>query len=352
MLNLKQLKELFVDLGIPQTGQNLVLKARKEAPVRRVNSSRNTVTKYNSQKMGVYIDTESRKGEYYAALRYEHDDNVLEYHPQPCQLPIVRTNGNRIKNSYVINYPDFLVIRKNIILLEDWRDEKKLLKIAAKKPGRVVREEDGWHDPDMEKYLSSFGIAYRLSSLNEHPEQFIRNLEFLSDYINYSYPKVDKWKYDSIKEVLSENPILSIEGLIELLGEKFNCDLGTYIKHSTSEDKILSDDIYKLIADGLITFDMYNDDISRTHIAQVYRDKVTMVFDQNSFSNPVTNDVRRLDTSIKIGTEITYETTAYKVILIGREKVTIQSEDGTVELPLDVIHQYFPVWQNYHSFRN
>lgn len=60
MLSKQELHELFDNLETPTAGRNLVLKARKEAPVRAVKShGGNVITLMSSRKMGCEIRTES-----------------------------------------------------------------------------------------------------------------------------------------------------------------------------------------------------------------------------------------------------------------------------------------------------
>ena len=82
-----ELNDLFDRLGTPAKGRRSVEKARKEAPVRDIQSnSSNVITWYSSKKMGRAIGTESRTCEFPAVVQFEHDPLVLEYYPQPCYL--------------------------------------------------------------------------------------------------------------------------------------------------------------------------------------------------------------------------------------------------------------------------
>ena len=72
MLDKSQLHELFEKLGVPSAGRTLVQKARKEAPVRQVQSrGGNVITMMASRKMGREIRTESRHLEFATAIDLE-----------------------------------------------------------------------------------------------------------------------------------------------------------------------------------------------------------------------------------------------------------------------------------------
>ena len=80
-------------------------------PVRRVEShAGNSNMRYPSMKMGFVVDCESGRAEYYAALHFEHDPDVLEYYSQPATITLhYRSAAGRALT--VPHTPDFLVLR-------------------------------------------------------------------------------------------------------------------------------------------------------------------------------------------------------------------------------------------------
>lgn len=63
MLGLAQLRHLFEDHGTPPAGRKLIEDARRNAPVRKVQSnSNNVITRFASRKMERMVDTEKRVG--------------------------------------------------------------------------------------------------------------------------------------------------------------------------------------------------------------------------------------------------------------------------------------------------
>jgi len=125
-------------------GRRLVEKARIEAPVRDVKSrGGNVITLFSSRKMGREICTESRHIEFAAAVDHEHDPNVLEYYAQPCRLDLelIETVTGQVRRIH--HYPDFLVLRKSGIILEEWKSAAKLVRLAEKYPYRYEKDNDG-----------------------------------------------------------------------------------------------------------------------------------------------------------------------------------------------------------------
>lgn len=338
-----ELNALFNSLGIPLAGRRLVEKARKEAPVRDIQShSSNVITWYSSKKMGRAIGTESRTVEFPAAIQYEHDTLVLEYYPQPCQLDLMLTIDGRIQPSRVQHTPGFLIIRSDQILIEKWREEGWLEKLAKKYPGRYIKEGDCWRYPAVEEHLGEIGITYRLRSANEHPRQYVSNIIFLSDYLSPSCPIVEQKKIDILHSILAEKGVLTIAELIKSL----ECDSDTQVDTtgetiSGADGMVTTDDIYKAIADGHIAFDLMNDNIAETHRARVYRDKTMLAFYQRIESSSDINIPNRLDVSLEIGTEVDYDGKTYRIALVGQKSAILSSGNGITELSLEVLEKQY-----------
>lgn len=338
-----ELNALFDRLGTPLAGRRLVEKARKEAPVRDIQShSSNVITWYSSRKMGRAIGTESRTVEFPAAIQYEHDPLVLEYYPQPCELDLLITSDGKTRPSRVQHTPDFLIIRADQILVEEWREEGRLEKLAKKYPGRFIKEGDCWRYPAAEEHLGEMGITYRLRSANEHPRQYVSNLIFLSDYLSLSCLPVEQKKIDLLHSILAEKGDLTIAELLISSEYENGAQVDVTGEAITGTDSLVTpDDVYKAIADGHIAFDLMNDDIAETHRACVYRDKTMLAFCQRIKSSTDINEPCRLDVSLEAGTEVDYDGKTYRIALVGRKSAILSSDNGTTELPLEVLGKQY-----------
>jgi hypothetical protein len=119
--------------------------------------------------MGRAIGTESRTVEFPAAIQCEHDKKVLEYYTQPGEADIRLPAQGKGKSSRLQHLPDFLIIREDQILVEEWREEKRLEKLSAKYPDRFFKKDGEWRFPAVEEHFAAMGITYRLRSADEHP---------------------------------------------------------------------------------------------------------------------------------------------------------------------------------------
>jgi putative transposase len=318
MLVLHDLEDLFDRLGTPEAGRKLVQTARMEGPVREIKSTGgNVITWYCSRKMARTIGTESRTGEFPAAIHYEWDPAVLEYYAQPLSVDIIQRqdNGRAVRYQHT---PDFLLIRKDGIVIEEWRQEARLMRDAAKHPGRYVREVDGWRAPHAEAHFAAMGISYHLRSADEHPAELIQNLQFLGAYLDPNCPAPDGGFVSDLRDLFRDRPAIH---LCELL----------------NVDGFSGDAVYKAIADGTVICDLMNDDISETERVLVFRDVTTMLFHQKVGVAPLGELAERRDASITFGGRVRYEDQEYEVALVGAEKVLLKSDDGAVELPVALV---------------
>lgn len=157
MLDKSQLHELFEKLGVPSAGRTLVQKARKEAPVRQVQSrGGNVITMMASRKMGREIRTESRHLEFATAIDLEFDESVLEFYPQPCELNLELTDHSTGEIHHIRHVPDFLSIGQTRIEFQECKSHAKLQRLAQRWPWRYVQGQDGqWHSPLLQQHLVS-----------------------------------------------------------------------------------------------------------------------------------------------------------------------------------------------------
>ena len=321
MLEIVELEDLFDRLGTPEAGRKLVRKARKEAPVRKVQSHglSNVITRYCSRKMNRVLSAESLTVEYPAMVRYERDPAVLAYYPQPVCLEIFPQDRNG-KPTRTQHTPDFLVIRKDGIWLEEWREEARLVKLAEKYPGRFVREADGWHYPVFEDLVTPMGITYALRSADEHPRQYIQNLGFLWDYLSADYPEPCEGFFQSLKGMFADRAVIHLRELLDT-------------------DGFMADDVYKAIADGAVAFDLVNDDLSKTDRVAVFRDETALAFHRKAAEAPAAGPVEPLGASIEIGALVRYEGKEYEVGQVNGEKVKLQCGEDVTELSLSLVGQ-------------
>jgi putative transposase len=262
MLEPQTLAELFAKLSTPHAGQELVRKARRQAPVRDVQSrGGNVVTIFQSHKMGTEIRTESRHIEFPGAINHEFDPKVIEFYAQPCTLNLTFFDSATNKTKSTVHTPDFLVLHETGITLEEWKSETKLTRLAERYPYRYELAPDGsWRSPQIEQYLAGLGIAYKICSERTIPRMRVENIFFLEDYLHPGAPSCDPEEIQRLTAVLKIETSLF---LADLTAAPHNFDVAF---------------LYKAVADRLVVADLDTEPLSNAQRCRLYRDRTSLEF--------------------------------------------------------------------------
>jgi putative transposase len=336
-MNKLELDALLARLEIPPAGQKLVKKAFLDAPVRDVKSNGgNVVSHFSSRKMDRHLLLESRTGELPAAVVYENDPNVLAFLAQPTRLDLILTDGGLKAPYRVPHTPDLLIIRADSIILEEWHPAEWLRRDAIKRPGRYVCEDGRWRWPEVEDFARARGIEYRLRTLEEHPRKFIRNIEFLADYLTPEELDFSPGSLEAIQACFADHAVIS---LVDLISRATRSEISSPTEAVAPESPAFSvSDIYRAVARKLIAFDLDNDLIDETHHAVLYRDIHTMEMARRIVMAE-TLDRDYLTFDITAGATITYDGAPKKVLIVGYEKATLEDEHGTTEVSIETLEQ-------------
>jgi len=321
MLENSQREQLLDRLGLPIAGRRLVLDAAKYAPVRQVSSKGggNVITPYQSQKMQRTVETESRHFEFPAAVSFEYEQDVLEYYPQPCQLKfeVIDADGEIHQIDHI---PDFLIIGERSVVLEERKPWSKMERLAARYPWRYQLDPDGqWVAPLIEQWLAERGIGYRIRTERDIPQRRIENILLLEDYLDPAAPPCPVDVAQSIHAALAEDAVLYLAELYE----KLNCR---------------SDDVFKLITDGLLVSDIDVAPLEDPHRCRVFRDAAVREF-EHARLRPVPQAIPGV-VDIRVGARVVYDQQAFTIVMVGGSKAVLQSDDGnSVEIAMDTLER-------------
>ncbi|CUB35086.1 MULTISPECIES: TnsA endonuclease N-terminal domain-containing protein [Bacillus] len=294
-----------------------IQKIRTSPPSRSVRSSKKNLSgKYPSKKMGMSIQYESYTVELVAMYVMEYDDDVIEYYDQPITLKLdySRESGKRIAFYYT---PDFLVLRKDGVQIEEWKTEEQLIKLSEKDPVRYFKDEEGnWRCPPAEIAASQLGLDFVIRSSAELDINVHRNLIFLEAYLKNGHYTVSEEKKKEIINILSSN-----------LGIKLS-ELFASLKTTNA------DDVYILIARNEIYVDLVKYIIANSSDVPIFlSEQHSKAFEsihstKNENIHPITA------VTIDVNATVIWDGIVWRIVNVGFQSISLYSdENGLVELP-------------------
>lgn len=303
---LPDLTTLYDRLGIPPSGRRAVEHIRHSEPVRRVGSGRsNANVRFASRKMGHTVHCESRTVEYPFALLCEFDPEVIEFWDQSFTFTLrhIAKSGKRCAHSQT---PDFLVISTNEIAFVECKSESELAKLALAKPNLFQRDENqAWRCPPGETAAAEYGLQYRVHSSACASSRFVRNAEFIYDYV---------------QGTPDEKLLPTISIIVQHVQEKRIKRLDRLIREYKSPDAI-----YWAIATRQIYFDFSKDLLARAETAHVYADESYCQAIQHCSDH--SSAIPANSISLQSGTEILWDNQPWQVINIGNGQYTLRQAD-------------------------
>ncbi|WP_100012867.1 TnsA endonuclease N-terminal domain-containing protein [Lentibacillus sediminis] len=284
---------------------------RFSQPARSVGGSgRSPSGKYPSKKMGVFIQWESKKVEGPAVLMMENDDTVLEFYDQPNRIKLNYVN-NKGKNCGTLYTPDFFVIREDNAGWVEWKDENDLLILSKKQPWKYIKDDHGkWRCPPGEKFAKKLGLEFQVCINSSINWNLHRNFVFLDDYLRREKSlKLNLSILDEIRQVIFQNPGLSLKQLIDHSNDYFYC----------------ADDVYASIVNHDIYVDLNEKSLADADSVKVFlhKEHEEMYINLISCEKDLSSSIK---ISFEIGTKILWDNYIWTIINIGDNNVFLSSE--------------------------
>ena len=315
MLTEEEFESLVDMLGIPTEGRVILSSIRAGDPERRVASSRvagNVSGTFPSRKMGRTIQFESHSVELRAILvKYEYDSDCLEYWDQPFTIGSLVYEGKNEKKVRSKHTPDFLVVTRHGIFVDEWKPEHKLLALEEKGGSRFRREGEGtWRFPSAERWCEERGFAYRVRLDKELDRFLVQNVDYLRDYLNPKAAPPTPDALHRIEELVRPNPWISLKAL---LGKG-----------------VSSDDLLYLIARGDLIADLENQLLHDIENAYVYRTSDDREAHRRCREDDFAR-IPRLSGAVRLeeGTAILWDGKPWIVANLGQSSVFLKSDSDT-----------------------
>lgn len=231
---------------------------------------------YPSKKMGVTIQFESHRVELSAVYELEHDNDALEYFDQPPSFKLEYDSADG-RHMGVLHTADYFVIRSDCAGWEECKTEDELVLLNRKNPNRYARDQKGrWICPPGEAYASALGLYYRVRSSRDIDWVYQRNIQFLEDYLRTEIPIAEQ-AHQAVLAHVGAVPGISLHQLFE-----------------ATATAVSRDDIYALIAHGVVHVDLSSVPISEPSRVCVFTNKEAarlsmslVAFDNAATSGPI-----------------------------------------------------------------
>jgi putative transposase len=274
--------------------------------------------------MGCTLQFESHKVELWAIYTMEYDPTVLEYYDQPTTLTL-RYPSPTGRQVTVQHTPDFLVLRPDGAVFEEWKPEERLQELAITQPHRYQRQApDRWACPPGEQATARLGLRYQVRSSAALSPTTIRNLIFLEDYVGVSL--VPPSIHAALRERVEASPGISLATLLH------ESALAT------------ADQVYALLAQNVLYVDLAAGPLVEAQQVRVYRDQPTAAAQAllraarlRTPSGPEGTAIAS-EFLLTPGTRVWWDGQLWHLVNLGHTTVTLRTDDGT---PLDLTRAYF-----------
>jgi putative transposase len=313
--------------GISEPGKAYIKRVRNSPPSRKPGNRHgsNVIGAYPSRKMGLAINFESHKCELPAIHLHERDPWVLEYWDQPKSIKLSYPGKSKPTDSFLYT-PDFLVLRPDGAVLQEWKNEKDLVGLAAKSPHRYLKREDGgWSCPPAEAAAAEIGLSFEVHSTAEINWSLQRNITFLEDYYRKEYP-VSAEVAQKIATIVAANP-----------GILFN-----ELKSLAKESGVGTDDLHALIVIEAIYVDLSAAPLSEPERVHVFATGAVAAAYAALQTEPA-QDSPGCGTSkitLKPGSSLIWNGVPLQVKVVGETKIAFTDKDANlVDLTMDVIRK-------------
>ena len=325
MLSDEELEQHMSALQIPTAGRALVRKIRRDGPERELQGRMDCVrVRHISRKMGGRaLYAESRTVEFPGIYFREFDPQTLEIWPQPCKfdLHVQGPKGaTRLQHT-----PDLFLVREDGLLIEEWRTETRLARLAHERPEHFYKDQDGkWHYAPFEEHIKSLGIEYRLRSADEHPVHFLSNLVILEDFTLESTPPIPVDELKRLKLLLREHKRVEHVQLVKEYGFK-------------------AEHVFQAVLQRDVFVDLHQTALRDFANLVIYEDEHVARADELLHASEV-NERGGLYSSLTVapGARFTYDSVPYEILIVGGTEIVVKNMQGQAsQLPTQLVQELF-----------
>ena len=227
-------------------------------PARNVEgSTKNATGTTTCPKMRCAIDTESATVECKAALNHIFDDATIGYVSQPkaLELDYYGKNEKRVRSRYVA---DFMVLRRNECVIEEWKPPLDLAEFVKKHPGRYEIDQRGLlRSRPAERAAEQLGFKYVIR-------------------VGTDISTCRALNQRSLKSYLHEHALAHFAEQMSLLRDFFSRRAFANLAELLAINGVTRDHINFAIATGEVTIDWDHDNIEVLGDFRIFRNQLVL----------------------------------------------------------------------------
>lgn len=299
--------------NLPIAAIEIIRDIRNSPPSRRVGGGRENVSGvYPSRKMKVTIQFESHTVEFPLVYQLENDDDVLEYYCQPGVINL-HYPGPTGRSTVARHTADYFVLRRHGAGWVECKAEEQLLLLAEKSPNRYRLVNGWWECPPGKSYAEPLSLSYDLHSSAYISSIFIRNAQFLDDYLRCDQPIPDA-SVAVVIDFLSKNPVATLADLL-----------------SETRGIVPPDEIYQMVASSVIFIDWNAALLVEPEGVHLFEDQAIA----EQFAAAKVNKVEVGLVDIVPGAQLIWDSKPWSVLNFGNNIIALLGEDKKfIELPI------------------
>lgn len=226
----QDLLDYLPNYGISQIAEEYVRTTLLSEPLREVGeNARNSVAgAFSSPSQGITIQYESHTAELAWLFRWELDPDVLGFRDQPPMINIRKADKNGVTRNSTYT-PDYLLFRKNEVVVVEVKTAKEVIKLSKKFPEQW-QQPDCWHYIPAEEAFLEKGLVHTVCCLEGGAAVETNNFKTLVRACSAS-AKVNPQTADALIGALEDAAWLSITALIKLVPESSYADVYQLVAH-------------------------------------------------------------------------------------------------------------------------
>lgn len=192
------------------------------------------------------------------------------------------------------------------------KPEETLRELHAGGSERFVPDCDGgWRCPPGEEFAAQYGLGFRVCSSKDFNWMLVRNLEFLSDYLDADCPLPSKDERQTLEMVFAQDRWLLLSDLLEMEG-------------------VAADVVYALIAQKNLYADLEVELLAEPVFTHVCRDALSFrVYREQKKGSQISKPhavIPLSSVAMQAGTRILWDGVPWRILNLGNDDICLEDE--------------------------